>query len=116
MIRPEDRHGHVLPHPQGLKARCGGPALCGHCREELGETGIRWGESGDMLFEARDAGWGSACLDAYRQGVTAADPVVERLADALDWLATTMDYLPQQRIRALVDEARAWRRKRMENS
>lgn len=27
-------HGHVNPRPDGLKARCGGPALCGQCRLE----------------------------------------------------------------------------------
>lgn len=28
-------HGHVWPNPGGIKARCGGPALCSECRTEL---------------------------------------------------------------------------------
>src|ERR671925_545499 len=27
-------HGHVTPNPDGTKARCGGPALCGQCAQE----------------------------------------------------------------------------------
>ena len=27
-------HGHVTPNPGGVKARCGGPALCGVCAKE----------------------------------------------------------------------------------
>jgi hypothetical protein len=28
-------HGHVTPNPDGAKARCGGPGLCGACAREL---------------------------------------------------------------------------------
>ena len=28
------RHGHVIPRADGLKARCGGPALCNVCQRE----------------------------------------------------------------------------------
>lgn len=28
-------HGHVIPNPDGSKARCGGPNLCPVCAEEL---------------------------------------------------------------------------------
>lgn len=28
-------HGHVYPRPDGVKARCGGPALCSQCAREL---------------------------------------------------------------------------------
>jgi hypothetical protein len=27
-------HGHVVPRADGILARCGGPGLCAHCREE----------------------------------------------------------------------------------
>lgn len=30
-------HGHVTPNPDGSKARCGGPALCSKCAQELAE-------------------------------------------------------------------------------
>lgn len=30
-------HGHVIPNPSGLKARCGGPGLCPECAAELKE-------------------------------------------------------------------------------
>lgn len=28
-------HGHVVPRPDGAKARCGGPAMCAVCASEL---------------------------------------------------------------------------------
>jgi Family of unknown function (DUF6085) len=28
-------HGHVIPNPDGSKARCGGPVLCSVCAREL---------------------------------------------------------------------------------
>lgn len=27
-------HGHVTPNPGGLVARCGGPCMCGTCKQE----------------------------------------------------------------------------------
>lgn len=33
-------HGHVVPRPDGAKARCGGPGLCSTCsREQLAHRG-----------------------------------------------------------------------------
>jgi hypothetical protein len=29
-----DPHGHVRPRPDGVKARCGGPAMCAVCARE----------------------------------------------------------------------------------
>jgi hypothetical protein len=29
-------HGHVVPNPDGSKARCGGPAICSECAREAG--------------------------------------------------------------------------------
>ncbi len=31
-------HGHVIPNPDGWKARCGGPALCSECAAELAQV------------------------------------------------------------------------------
>lgn len=43
------RHGHVVPNPNGLVARCGGPALCSHCRlEERVELARIAGEQVEM--------------------------------------------------------------------
>lgn len=28
-------HGHVFPRPDGVRARCGGPALCRECARDL---------------------------------------------------------------------------------
>lgn len=32
-------HGHVTPNPDGSKARCGGPAICGECAREAAQAG-----------------------------------------------------------------------------
>lgn len=32
--RELDKHGHVRPRHDGVKARCGGPAICKHCQGE----------------------------------------------------------------------------------
>lgn len=34
-VSRDHRHGHVVPRPDGVKARCGGPALCASCCAEL---------------------------------------------------------------------------------
>lgn len=28
-------HGHVFPRPDGVRARCGGPAMCSECAKDL---------------------------------------------------------------------------------
>jgi hypothetical protein len=33
-------HGHVVPNPDGSKARCGGPAICSECARELASYGV----------------------------------------------------------------------------
>lgn len=32
-------HGHVVPRPDGVKARCGGPAICSQCAKEAAQLG-----------------------------------------------------------------------------
>lgn len=31
-------HGHVIPRPDGARARCGGPAICAVCAKELAQV------------------------------------------------------------------------------
>lgn len=33
-MRTNRGHGHVHPRPDGVKARCGGPAICSECAKE----------------------------------------------------------------------------------
>ena len=41
MAAPAQRgHGWVTPNPRGIKARCGGPAICQECRDELIVAGL----------------------------------------------------------------------------
>ena len=30
-LNPNQGHGHVYPRPDGVRARCGGPSMCGEC-------------------------------------------------------------------------------------
>lgn len=52
-------HGHVIPRPDGVKARCGGPALCSVCAKELAEKtkpGFYKGESKGPLGTKDEGG------------------------------------------------------------
>ncbi len=40
-------HGHVYPRPDGVKARCGGPALCSECARDAARKAVE--ESGELL-------------------------------------------------------------------
>jgi hypothetical protein len=53
-------HGHVKPRPDGGKARCGGPAICKACQEELGR-----------LKEDREASKNDIAADVERKIGTA---------------------------------------------
>jgi hypothetical protein len=34
---PNSGHGHVRPRPDGFRARCGGPGICGQCSREASQ-------------------------------------------------------------------------------
>ena len=44
-------HGWVIPNPTGMKARCGGPALCSECKAELAGLNAK---QVIALFKARE--------------------------------------------------------------
>jgi hypothetical protein len=55
--RPDDAarnvgHGHVHPRPDGRRARCGGPGLCGSCSAEATQKAA---EDWDRFQSARDS-------------------------------------------------------------
>lgn len=41
-LNPNAGHGHVLPRPDGMRARCGGPSLCKECQKEAQTHGIHF--------------------------------------------------------------------------
>jgi hypothetical protein len=72
MVDPRNTgHGHVRPRPDGVKARCGGPALCAECARELAAAHPgpfqhdREVYLGDGLYASADA-FGSITLRAPR--------------------------------------------------
>lgn len=49
-------HGHVVPRPDGVKARCGGPAFCRVCQREKAAPALQAAENEDAaLLDAMDA-------------------------------------------------------------
>lgn len=47
-------HGHVIPRPDGVKARCGGPALCSVCAAELAQVREKETTAGALLSLAAE--------------------------------------------------------------
>lgn len=47
-------HGHVIPRPDGAKARCGGPALCSVCAIELAQVQRERTAAGALLSLAAE--------------------------------------------------------------
>lgn len=39
--KADNRHGHVTPRADGIKARCGGPGMCDECNRELALAGAK---------------------------------------------------------------------------
>lgn len=59
MIGTNVGHGHVWLRPDGLKARCGGPALCSECARDLashnGRSGVGRRSRVDLLVKEERA-------------------------------------------------------------
>jgi len=47
-------HGHVTPNPNGLVARCGGPAICKVCQKEYADSGLPYFRPGIMSMSIVD--------------------------------------------------------------
>lgn len=76
-------HGHVIPNPDGSKARCGGPALCAECAREraamihysgqhlvVGQYTIRPAHRGGYWIE-HESGEGMQCsADSFEALIT----------------------------------------------
>lgn len=66
-------HGHVRPRPDGVKARCGGPALCSECARELAgasegvltDLRLHEGEPWDVLPDMKMSGNDDDPLPVY---------------------------------------------------
>lgn len=71
-------HGHVRPRPDGVKARCGGPAICSVCRAEKGALENRPALAGVEAPIAFTDTIGSA-IDALNAGVAMVNAASERM-------------------------------------
>lgn len=81
-------HGHVYPRPDGTRARCGGPALCGSCKkdqrrrdQELFDSApglIRVGDEllGEELHRLRYGSVVVLVLDAFGRQASAASALL----------------------------------------
>lgn len=71
-------HGHVIPNPDGSRARCGGPRACRQCALELANAPAD--EATSMidvdLAEALEAAYWN--FDARRAGLNRFAPQAER--------------------------------------
>lgn len=88
-------HGHVIPRPDGVKARCGGPALCSVCAKEQAAIAAREPNAAPGLAVTETEGLGTAwrLLDETRNRLAIAgaerDDARERLERAQATLRDT---------------------------
>lgn len=61
-------HGHVVPRPDGMRARCGGPALCPVCQRELAASEVIGYKIGDQVYDPAEV------TIVRRAGAPAQDP------------------------------------------
>jgi hypothetical protein len=54
-------HGHVVPRPDGARARCGGPALCSACAKELAAQQQPAATPGQAAYEAFRRWYAAEC-------------------------------------------------------
>jgi hypothetical protein len=50
-------HGWVTPNPDGMKARCGGPGICGACALEAGAKLQAVAGAARKVWESQDGWW-----------------------------------------------------------
>lgn len=57
-------HGHVYPRPDGVKARCGGPALCSTCAADAARKAV-WDRANEQRAAKclRDIGFNMQCQE-----------------------------------------------------
>jgi hypothetical protein len=100
---PVNGHGWVIPNPSGLKARCGGPALCPECAQEAATQGIPtganrhpvrpWPDPTPAMLDSPQfeaiwqciKSWDIAVPDVYTGHCGATGNHVRAILDALGW-------------------------------
>lgn len=60
-------HGHVVPNPDGSRARCGGPALCNTCAGELSRQEQQHRPSLDAFVDPTNTDAVSVIAQAIRE-------------------------------------------------
>ena len=78
-------HGHVTPNPDGLKARCGGPAICSVCAKELAaKMAIDTPKHIEAFLEERSS-LNSAAVNMHNDREALEKALNERPEWAYDW-------------------------------
>ena len=63
--KPGLGHGHVIPRPDGVKARCGGPAICRKCQLEKALLDMIAGDARAKLEQVADSAAGEPIDERY---------------------------------------------------
>lgn len=81
-------HGHVTPHADGSKARCGGPGVCAACSVEAASAEIARDQ------RAQEAQARLARLDALNGPVPQGSPTLEELLRAQVTALLNLGFMP----------------------
>lgn len=82
-VPPRDRilsHGHVIPNPDGTRARCGGPTLCAICALELANLQAKELKEAERFRAIADRlmAYGVPSVDAQWQAQHAVEALKEK--------------------------------------